>query len=112
MIHSLSSNLLETGAVFTLGKSYLYDDTANEAQTSDSSPPKPSSPTEAERTIAEPERKKPTPKRQQSYFFVKNDPIVKIVCGNKQSGVVCGEYCSHLVRRLFKVQRVGCFRDT
>uniref|UniRef100_A0A182F9T0 Uncharacterized protein n=1 Tax=Anopheles albimanus TaxID=7167 RepID=A0A182F9T0_ANOAL len=89
MIHSLSSNLLETGAVFTLGKSYLYDDTANEAQTSDSSPPKPSSPTEAERTIAEPERKKPTPKRQQSYFFVKNDPIVKIVCGNKQSGVVC-----------------------
>ncbi|XP_050090184.1 X-linked retinitis pigmentosa GTPase regulator [Anopheles aquasalis] len=77
----------ETGAVFTLGKSYLYDDTANE--TNDSNPPIPGSPVEAEHTNGDPEHKKPTPKRQQSYFFVKNDPIVKIVCGNKQSGVVC-----------------------
>uniref|UniRef100_A0A182NJ79 Uncharacterized protein n=1 Tax=Anopheles dirus TaxID=7168 RepID=A0A182NJ79_9DIPT len=74
----------DTGAVFTLGKSYLYDDTA--------SPKEQTTPTEdnGRSGASNPAQKKETvPMRQQSYFFVKNDPIVKIVCGNKQSGVVC-----------------------
>lgn len=44
----------ESGAVFTLGKSYLSEN-------------------------------------HQSYFFIKNDAIRKLICGNFQSAVVCGE---------------------
>ncbi|XP_062708247.1 uncharacterized protein LOC109401004 isoform X1 [Aedes albopictus] len=28
-------------------------------------------------------------RQQQSYFFIKNDPVIKIVCGSKQSAVIC-----------------------
>ncbi|XP_021699227.1 X-linked retinitis pigmentosa GTPase regulator [Aedes aegypti] len=28
-------------------------------------------------------------RQQQSYFFIKNDPVIKIVSGNKQSAVIC-----------------------
>lgn len=45
----------ESGAVFTLGKSYLSEN-------------------------------------HQSYFFIKNDAIRKLICGNFQSAVVCGEF--------------------
>uniref|UniRef100_A0A182QHQ3 Regulator of chromosome condensation n=1 Tax=Anopheles farauti TaxID=69004 RepID=A0A182QHQ3_9DIPT len=73
----------DTGAVFTLGKSYLYDDAANAAEQT--------TPTEdnGANGATNPAQKAAVPMRQQSYFFVKNDPIVKIVCGNKQSGVIC-----------------------
>ncbi|XP_058053299.1 uncharacterized protein LOC131205283 [Anopheles bellator] len=74
----------DTGAVFTLGNSYLYEDTAKK-ETNDKTPPKQTD----TGTGSDAERPQPTPKRQQSYFFVKNDPVVKIVCGSKQSGVVC-----------------------
>lgn len=77
----------DTGAVFTLGKSYLYDDTIKEQTTP-----------QYDGIAHSPHGQRPktpngkdVPTRQQSYFFVKNDPIVKIVCGSKQSGVICGE---------------------
>ncbi|XP_050074062.1 X-linked retinitis pigmentosa GTPase regulator [Anopheles maculipalpis] len=79
----------DTGAVFTLGKSYLFDDTIKEEttpqiDTANHPPP------EANGKDDEPNPpKEDVPMRQQSYFFVKNDPIVKIVCGSKQSGVIC-----------------------
>lgn len=40
-------------------------------------------------------------RQQQSYFFIKNDPVIKIVCGNKQSAVICGEYRSLLILRTY-----------
>uniref|UniRef100_A0A182RIB1 Uncharacterized protein n=1 Tax=Anopheles funestus TaxID=62324 RepID=A0A182RIB1_ANOFN len=78
----------DTGAVFTLGKSYLFDDTIKEETTSqlDSTNHRPE--TNGKDGVPEPTTKD-VPMRQQSYFFVKNDPIVKIVCGSKQSGVIC-----------------------
>lgn len=48
-------NWLETGAVFTLGKSYLSEN-------------------------------------HQSYFFIKNDPIKKVITGDNQSAVICGQF--------------------
>ncbi|XP_055534222.1 X-linked retinitis pigmentosa GTPase regulator isoform X2 [Wyeomyia smithii] len=39
-------------------------------------------------TSNEPSPSRP-PAEQQSYFFIKNDPVVKIVCGNTQSGIIC-----------------------
>uniref|UniRef100_A0A182WCH5 Uncharacterized protein n=1 Tax=Anopheles minimus TaxID=112268 RepID=A0A182WCH5_9DIPT len=78
----------DTGAVFTLGKSYLFDDTIKEETTPQIDPPNLLPESNGTDGVPEPNRKD-VPKRQQSYFFVKNDPIVKIVCGNKQSGVIC-----------------------
>lgn len=43
----------DSGAVFTLGKSYLSEN-------------------------------------HQSYFFIKNDAIRRLICGRNQSAVVCG----------------------
>lgn len=47
-------NLTESGAVFTLGKSYLSEN-------------------------------------HQSYFFIRNDPIRKLIAGSNQSAVICGK---------------------
>ncbi|XP_053676628.1 X-linked retinitis pigmentosa GTPase regulator [Anopheles nili] len=76
----------DTGAVFTLGKSYLYDDSTNEQATPEGDSTTPTGDPPNGESIPKPTE---VPMRQQSYFFVKNDPIVKIVCGNKQSGVIC-----------------------
>ncbi|XP_040160354.1 X-linked retinitis pigmentosa GTPase regulator isoform X1 [Anopheles arabiensis] len=75
----------DTGAVFTLGKSYLYDDTIKEQTTPQYDGMAHSPHGQRPKTP----NGKDVPTRQQSYFFVKNDPIVKIVCGSKQSGVIC-----------------------
>lgn len=48
-------SFVETGAVFTLGKSYLSEN-------------------------------------HQSYFFIKNDPIKKLITGSHQSAVICGKH--------------------
>lgn len=45
---------IESGAVFTLGKSYLSEN-------------------------------------HQSYFFIRNDPIKKLIAGSSQSAVICGK---------------------
>lgn len=50
--------LVESGAVFTLGKSYLSEN-------------------------------------HQSYFFIRNDPIRKLIAGSNQSAVICGK-CAHI----------------
>uniref|UniRef100_A0A182JEH4 Uncharacterized protein n=1 Tax=Anopheles atroparvus TaxID=41427 RepID=A0A182JEH4_ANOAO len=76
----------DTGAVFTLGKSYLYDDTIKEQTTP---VPNGSSPDPKGNDGENTRKHREVPTRQQSYFFVKNDPIVKIICGHKQSGVIC-----------------------
>lgn len=44
-----------TGAIFTLGKSYLAENS-------------------------------------QSYFYIKNDPIKKLIAGPYQSAVICGNF--------------------
>lgn len=46
---------VESGAVFTLGKSYLSEN-------------------------------------HQSYFFIRNDPIRKLIAGRSQSAVICGNF--------------------
>ncbi|XP_053686986.1 uncharacterized protein LOC128736528 [Sabethes cyaneus] len=99
----------ETGAVFTLGKSYLASAVGTVRRTRlapvpQEEPPNPrqyssstsSSGGEALMMTATTNRHTPNgsspsrpPAEQQSYFFIKNDPVVKIVCGNTQSGVIC-----------------------
>ncbi|XP_039433370.1 uncharacterized protein LOC120415809 [Culex pipiens pallens] len=99
-----------TGAVFTLGKSYLADNigtvrhrqltplTGGGGQTtaqnghhhSNGNQLQPPAPTNG-RQSPDPARNgalSPVP-TQQSYFFIKNDPVVKILCGSKQSAVIC-----------------------
>lgn len=51
-----------TGAIFTLGKSHLAENT-------------------------------------QSYFYIKNDPIKRLIAGPYQSAVICGNifFCSLLI---------------
>ncbi|EDW33231.1 GL24687 [Drosophila persimilis] len=44
-----------TGAIFTLGKSHLAENT-------------------------------------QSYFYIKNDPVKRLISGPHQSAVICGNY--------------------
>ncbi|XP_055612012.1 X-linked retinitis pigmentosa GTPase regulator [Uranotaenia lowii] len=111
----------ETGAVFTLGRSYLAENIGtvlhrqqsayqNSPRTTDQSQNEPSNGTgngmtlgigsammaatiagmQMHRAGLSPASQQP-PKTpvQQSYFFIKNDPVAKIVCGNKQSGVIC-----------------------
>lgn len=55
MVENKISLLIETGAVFTLGRSYLSEN-------------------------------------HQSYFYIKNDPIKKVVAGDNQSAVICGQF--------------------
>lgn len=56
--------VLETGAVFTLGKSYLSEN-------------------------------------HQSYFYIKNDPIKKVISGDNQSAVICGWFGNSIVFAYF-----------
>ena len=48
-----------TGAIFTLGKSHLAENT-------------------------------------QSYFYIKNDPIKRLIAGPYQSAVICGKFLNFL----------------
>lgn len=52
---TLCRNGVESGAVFTIGKSYLSEN-------------------------------------HQSYFFIRNDPIRKLIAGTSQSAVICGKW--------------------
>ncbi|XP_062544218.1 uncharacterized protein LOC134211413 isoform X2 [Armigeres subalbatus] len=120
----------ETGAVFTLGKSFLSDTIGTvrhrlavqqqlqpirqqQNATDDETPQRQNSSSTASsgtamvtsvvNGIGDDHANKPEPecngglspsgkspqRQQQSYFFIKNDPVVKIVCGNKQSAVIC-----------------------
>lgn len=52
----------ESGAVFTIGKSYLSEN-------------------------------------HQSYFFIRNDPIRKLIAGANQSAVICGKFKRNAVEK-------------
>ncbi|XP_055619645.1 X-linked retinitis pigmentosa GTPase regulator [Toxorhynchites rutilus septentrionalis] len=100
----------ETGAVFTLGKSYLAD-TIGTVRHRQLRPPAPqtaqlqsqtgqqngsasrgrqtSSSTSSSGAMVTLSPQTAAQRQQQSYFFIKNDPVRKIVCGHKQSGVIC-----------------------
>ncbi|XP_058836025.1 uncharacterized protein LOC131692776 [Topomyia yanbarensis] len=118
----MQMDIPETGAVFTLGKSYLasnvgtvrrhrlepisgdQDEPLQPKRQSSSStsssgalmitatddvPQQQQQQQHNNTTLTGLSPPRPASVRQQSYFFIRNDPVVKIVCGSKQSGVVC-----------------------